>query len=112
MPVLPILPEQLHTSAANVEWLLTSTLLVGAVAVPTFGRLGDMFGKRRLLLVAVGALTVGSLLDAVTDNLGLLIVGRAIQGASLAGIPLGISLLSSLLRIRCCRANACRRPSR
>ena len=70
VPVLPMLPEQLHTSAANVEWLLTSTLLVGAVAVPTFGRLGDMFGKRRLLLVAVGALTLGSLLDAVTDNLG------------------------------------------
>ena len=97
VPVLPILPEKLHTSAANVEWLLTSTLLVGAVAVPTFGRLGDMFGKRRLLLIAVAALTVGSLLDAVTSNLGLLIVGRAIQGASLAGIPLGISLLSSLL---------------
>lgn len=97
VPVLPILPQQLHTSAANVEWLLTSTLLVGAVAVPTFGRLGDMFGKRRLLLVAVAALTLGSLLDAVTDNVGLLIVGRAIQGASLAGIPLGISLLSALL---------------
>jgi MFS family permease len=97
VPVLPVLPEQLHTSAANVEWLLTSTLLVGAVAVPTFGRLGDMFGKRRLLLVAIAALALGSLLDAVTDNLALLIVGRAIQGASLAGIPLGISLLSSLL---------------
>ncbi|HEY8301957.1 MAG TPA: MFS transporter [Jatrophihabitans sp.] len=97
VPVLPVLPDLLHTSAANVEWLLTSTLLVGAVAVPTFGRLGDMFGKRRLLMIAVGALTLGSLLDAVTDNLALLILGRAIQGASLAGIPLGISLLSSLL---------------
>ena len=97
VPVLPILPDRLHTSASNVEWLLTSTLLVGAVAVPFFGRLGDMYGKRRMLLVALGALTVGSLLDAVTDNLALLILGRAIQGASLAGIPLGISLLSSLL---------------
>ena len=75
--------------------------------MPGFGRLGDMFGKRRMLLVAVGALTVGSLLDAVTDNLALLIVGRAIQGASLAGIPLGISLLA-----RCCRASGCRRRSR
>ena len=97
VPVLPVLPGRLHTSASNVEWLLTSTLLVGAVAVPVFGRLGDMFGKRRMLLVALGALTFGSLLDAVTDNLALLILGRAIQGASLAGIPLGISLLSSLL---------------
>ena len=97
VPVLSILPGDLHTSSANVEWLLTATLLVGAVAVPLFGRLGDMFGKRVMLLVALGTLTAGSLLDAVTDNVGLLITGRAIQGASLAAIPLGISLLSSLL---------------
>ena len=97
VPVLPILPEKLHQSAANIEWLLTSTLLVGAVAVPLFGRLGDMFGKRRMLTVAVAALTAGSLLDAVTSNFALLIVGRAMQGVSLAGIPLGISLLSALL---------------
>lgn len=97
VPVLAILPADLHTSASNVEWLLTATLLVGAVSVPFFGRLGDMYGKRAMLLVALVALTVGSLLDALTDNLGLLIAGRAIQGMSLAAIPLGISLLSSLL---------------
>jgi MFS family permease len=97
VPVLNLLPGELHTSASTVEWLLTSTLLVGAVAVPVFGRLGDMFGKRLMLQVAVAALTVGSLIDAVTSNIPLLIVGRAIQGASLAAIPLGISLLTSLL---------------
>jgi MFS family permease len=97
VPVLSILPGPLHTSSANVEWLLTATLLVGAVAIPFFGRLGDMFGRRAMLLIVLTALTVGSLLDAVTDNLGLLIAGRAIQGMSLAALPLGISLLSSVL---------------
>jgi MFS family permease len=97
VPVLPVLPQKLHTSPGNVEWLLTSTLLVGAVAVPLFGRLGDMFGKRLMLMVALGTLAVGSLLDAVTSNVALLILGRAIQGASLSAIPLGISLLSSIL---------------
>lgn len=97
VPVLSVLPGDLHTSAANVEWLLTATLLVGAVAVPFFGRLGDMFGKRLMLLVTLAAVIVGSVLDALTDNVGLLIAGRAIQGLSLAAIPLGISLLSSLL---------------
>ncbi|HEU5270468.1 MAG TPA: MFS transporter, partial [Jatrophihabitans sp.] len=97
VPVLSIVPAELHTSPANVEWLLTATLLVGAVAIPLFGRLGDMFGKRAMLLIVLTALTAGSLLDAVTDNLGLLIAGRAIQGISLAAVPLGISLLSSLL---------------
>jgi MFS family permease len=97
IPVLGELPADLHTSASTVSWLLTSTLLVAAVSVPIMGRLGDMFGKRLLLLVAVGALVVGSLLTAVTSNVALLIVGRAIQGASSAAIPLGISLLAGLL---------------
>ncbi len=97
IPVLPILPGRLHRSMADVEWLLTVTLLVGAVAVPLFGRLGDMFGKRRMLLAALALLIAGSLLDAVTNDLVLLIIGRAIQGASIAAIPLGISLLSAQL---------------
>ncbi len=97
IPVLPTLPAALDTSPSNIEWLLTSTLLVGAVAVPLFGRLGDMFGKRRMMLIALGALVVGSLITCFTDDIALLIVGRAIQGVSLATIPLGISLLSSTL---------------
>ncbi|MSZ78154.1 MAG: MFS transporter, partial [Actinobacteria bacterium] len=97
VPVLAILPGELDTTPANVEWLLTSTLLVAAVSVPLLGRLGDMFGKRRMLLFSLGCLVVGSLLTAVTSNVALLIVGRGIQGVSIAAIPLGISLLSSLL---------------
>lgn len=97
VPVLPTLPTELNASASEVEWLLTSTLLVAAIAVPVFGRLGDMFGKRQLLLVALAMLVVGSLLAALTDNIALLIVGRSMQGVSTAVIPLGISLLSALL---------------
>src|SRR3954454_14546134 len=97
IPVLSILPADLDTSATNVSWLLTSTLLVAAVSVPIMGRLGDMFGKRLMLLVAVGALVLGSLITAVTDNVALLIAGRAIQGVSAAAIPLGISLLAVIM---------------
>ncbi|GAA3613601.1 MFS transporter [Kineosporia mesophila] len=97
IPVLGELPQKLDTSVSNVQWLLTSTLLVAAVAVPLMGRLGDMFGKRRLLLVSVGSLVAGSLLTALTSNITLLIVGRAIQGLSAAAIPLGVSLLSALV---------------
>jgi MFS family permease len=97
IPVISTLPAELDTSASNVTWLLTSTLLVGAVSVPIMGRLGDMFGQRLMLLVAVGTLTAGSLLTAVTDNVALLILGRAIQGLAGAAIPLGISLLATLM---------------
>lgn len=97
VPVLSTLPAELHTSQANAEWLLTSTLLSASIAVPVLGRLGDMFGKRLMLLVAVSALVAGSLLCALTSNLGLLIAGRALQGVSGAAVALGISLLMSLL---------------
>lgn len=97
VPVLATLPTTLDQSVDTVQWLLTSTLLVAAVAVPVMGRLGDMFGKRRLLLIAVAALVIGCVLTAMTSNIVLLIIGRAIQGISAGAIPLGISLLSSLL---------------
>lgn len=96
VPVLAILPGRLGASLTGVEWLLTSTLLVAAASVPVVGRLGDMVGKRLMLVVALGALTAGSLLCAFTDDLGLLIAGRAVQGVSIAAIPLGLSLLSEL----------------
>ncbi|WP_182066516.1 MFS transporter [Curtobacterium sp. ME12] len=97
IPVLPALPQQLHSTTETVQWLLTSTLLVSAVAVPLMGRLGDMWGKRLMLLVAIGAMVVGSLITALSNDIVVLIIGRAIQGLSSAAIPLGISLLATLL---------------
>lgn len=97
IPVLPVLSVDLHASTTQALWLLTSTLLVAAVAVPVVGRLADMFGRRLMLLVSVGALLVGSVIDATTTNIGVMIVGRALTGVSGAAIPLGISLLASVL---------------
>jgi MFS family permease len=97
IPVLPLLPERLDTTTAATDWLLTSTLLVGAVAVPLAGRLGDLYGRRRVLLVCIALLTAGSVIGSVTDHVALLILARSIMGFSSAAIPLGISLLSSLL---------------
>jgi MFS family permease len=97
IPVLPTLTVSLHTSSTNVEWLLTSTLMAAAVAVPVAGRLADLYGKKKLLLLALVALVAGSLVCAVSSNLGLLVAGRAVTGLSMAAIPLGISLVSAAL---------------
>ena len=102
IPVMPLLsgPQGLipsHPGQDAAEWLLTSTLMAGAVAVPLFGRLGDMFGKRLMLVVATALLAIGSVVSGVSSNLAVMIVGRAIQGLSMAAIPLGISLLAALL---------------
>ena len=97
IPVLPEIQLDLGSSTSGTQWLLTSTLLVAAVAVPVFGRLGDLYGKRLMLTVAGAALAIGSLICAFSDSLGWLIVGRAVTGMSAAAIPLGISLIGSVL---------------
>ncbi|WP_435136628.1 MFS transporter [Actinacidiphila sp. bgisy144] len=97
IPVLPKITTDLHSTTGDVQWLLTSTLLVASVAVPVAGRLGDLYGKKVTLIAAAAALCVGSLVSALSDGLVPMIVGRAIVGVSMAVIPLGISLLSSIL---------------
>ncbi|WP_433043667.1 MFS transporter [Dactylosporangium sp. CS-033363] len=93
VPVLSELAVDLNAGQDGVAWLLTSTLLVGAVAVPAFGRLGDLFGTRRMLLVTIGALVVGSLICALANDLTTMIVGRSVVGLAVAAVPLSISLI-------------------
>lgn len=98
IPVVPELPTMLGTSAANASWAITSTLLTAAVATPVFGRLGDMYGPKPLLVACGVFLTAGSLLAATTTALLPLIVGRGLQGFGMPIIPLGISVLRTCVR--------------
>ncbi|SHG47849.1 Sugar transporter [Jatrophihabitans endophyticus] len=97
VPVLPTIEADLGSSATATQWLLTSTLLVAAVAVPVVGRLADLYGKKRMLLVSSVALTVGSLVSALSTSLAPMLVGRAIVGVSTVAIPVGISLIGTVL---------------
>ncbi|MEU7867306.1 MFS transporter [Dactylosporangium sp. NPDC049140] len=97
VPVLSQLAVDLKAGGDGVAWLLTSTLLVGAVAVPAFGRLGDLFGTRRMLLVTLAALVVGSLICALANDLTVMIIGRSVVGLSVAAVPLSISLIGVTL---------------
>ncbi|MBB2948792.1 MFS family permease [Actinoplanes lutulentus] len=93
VPLLPSLPRLTQSEPTDVSWLVTIALLTGAVFTPLLGRAGDMYGKRRILLSVLALLIVGSLLCAVTSHLAVLITGRALQGAALAVVPLGMSIL-------------------
>ncbi|WP_017625852.1 MFS transporter [Nocardiopsis chromatogenes] len=93
VPIVPRLPEYLHTTPAQAAWAVTATLLAAAVATPVAGRLGDMFGKRRVLLVSIGLMVAGSVLAALSDTLAPMVVARTLQGASAGVIPLGISIM-------------------
>lgn len=93
LPLVPILPSMVDASAADVSWVVTATLLVGATATPVAARLGDMYGKRRLLLACLACLVAGSILCAASTGLLLLLVGRAIQGGAIGVLPLAMAVL-------------------
>ena len=93
IPLVPELPTLLNASSSDTAWAITATLLAAAIATPTVGRLGDMYGKRRMLLVSVVLLVAGSVICALSVSLVPMIVGRALQGLAAGVIPLGISIM-------------------
>src|SRR6266851_3297700 len=92
-PALPDIQHALHTSEASVSWVLTSYLLSASVATPLIGRLGDMYGKERLLLIVLALLSVGTLVSAFATSLPLMLVGRVVQGAAGGIFPLAFGII-------------------
>ena len=92
-PVLPTIQHDLSTSASAVTWILTAWLLSAAVATPLLGRVGDMHGKERTLVLSLAAIAVGSLIAAVAPSLTLVLVGRVVQGLGGAAFPLSFGIL-------------------
>ena len=93
IPVLPTIQAGLHTSQNTVTWVLTAYLLSAAIFTPIMGRLGDMYGKERLLVITLAALTVGSLMAAISTSITLMIVARVIQGVGGGVLPLSFGLI-------------------
>lgn len=97
IPLLPELPKLLNASASDTSWAITATLLTAAVATPVFGRLGDLYGAKPMLIACALLLICGSVLAASTNSLLPLIVGRGLQGFGFPIIPLGISVLRACI---------------
>ncbi|WP_440711625.1 MFS transporter [Herbiconiux sp. YIM B11900] len=96
-PLVPSLPGILGVTPEDSQWAVTVTLLAASVATPITGRLGDLYGKRRIMLIVLGLVVLGSLVALFANSLLLLIVGRALQGVGIGVIPLGISILRDVL---------------
>ena len=92
VPIQAELPELLNSTRENTAWVVTSTLVAAAISAPISGRLGDMYGKRRIVLILLLTSIIGSLIAANTSELALVIVGRAMQGTMTGVVPLGISI--------------------
>jgi EmrB/QacA subfamily drug resistance transporter len=92
-PALPAIAEELDVSTTTVSFVFTAFLLTASVATPIVGRLGDMFGKERMLVITLVTFALGSLIAALTHSIFGLIAGRAIQGVAGAVFPLAFGII-------------------
>ncbi len=92
-PALPAIQHDLHASETATAWLLTGYLLSASVLTPIVGRLGDMFGKERTLVVALSVLAVGTFLAAIANSIEMLIFARVVQGSGGAIFPLAFGII-------------------
>jgi len=93
IPALGELTVQLDTDAVGIAWVLTGYLLAAAVSTPIAGRLGDMFGKRRMLVLSLVVFGAGSAVSALGSSLELVVAGRVLQGFGGGIFPLCFGII-------------------
>ena len=92
-PAMADIQAELNTTPTGVAWVLTGYLLSAAVATPIIGRLGDVHGKKLLLVISLAGLGAGAALAAVASSLWLLVVARVIQGFGGGILPLAFGII-------------------
>lgn len=97
VPLLPDLPELLDVTAGDVGWLITITLLTGAVATPIVSRMADMYGKRRMMVLSLAMMVAGALIAAIGGDYLSVLIGRGLQGFSSSLIPVAMAVLRDVL---------------
>jgi EmrB/QacA subfamily drug resistance transporter len=96
-PALPHLTSAYHTTESSSSWLLTGYLLSASVCTPLAGKLGDLYGKGRVLTIVLAVFSVGSVVCALGDSIGVVIAGRIVQGAAGGVFPLAFGIINDEL---------------
>ncbi len=95
---LPAFTESFEAPPQEVQWVVIAYLLAVTTTIVTGGRLGDMFGRRRLLLVGIGIFSGAALLGAIASQLWMLVVARGLQGAGAAiMMALAVAMVGDLV---------------
>jgi EmrB/QacA subfamily drug resistance transporter len=92
-PAIPDIQHALHTSVNSISWILTAYLLSASIATPLIGRLGDIYGKERLLVAVLASLCASTVVCALATSLSVMLIGRIIQGAAGGIFPLAFGII-------------------
>jgi len=93
VPALPLIAQEFPQDASWIAWVLAAYMLVGAVATPLIGRLGDMYGRKRILLVSMSFYMLGLVGCAFAWSIPSLIAFRAVQGLGMGMFSLAFGIV-------------------
>jgi MFS family permease len=115
VPAMPNIAMDLSVGSSDLAWVLTAYTLAGAVSIPISGKLGEMWGRKRVLLIIMAIYMVGLVGAAISWNLLSLVVFRAVQGVGMGAVtilmgmakdvlpvhmvPVGIGLISAMIGV-------------
>jgi EmrB/QacA subfamily drug resistance transporter len=93
IPALPDIAHDVQASPAAASWILSGFLLSASIATPIVGKLGDVFGKGRVLTLVLLLFSFGGVVCALGNSIGILIAGRVIQGVAGGVFPLAFGIV-------------------
>src|SRR5215213_6524526 len=93
LPAIPEIMQDFSISYGTAAWIFSSYLIVAAVMTPIAGKMSDLYGKKKVLLVLLTIYTAGIIAGGFADNISFLLASRIIQGVGLAAVPAAFSLL-------------------
>jgi EmrB/QacA subfamily drug resistance transporter len=93
IPAIEPIERELGASSSSAAWILTGYLVAASIATGLLGRLGDIVGKKRVLVIVLGLFAAGSLICALSQSINVLIAGRVVQGAAGGLFPLAVGII-------------------
>jgi len=93
IPSLPTMQRSFNVTEAQISWVLSLYLAFGTVSAALLGKLGDVYGKKKVMMIAMVTYTIGASLTGFSINFTMLLVSRAIQGMGVAMMPLAFSIV-------------------
>jgi EmrB/QacA subfamily drug resistance transporter len=94
IPGVPVIQKDFSTTATIASWITSAFLIVGSAVAPLFGRLGDNYGKKRMILICLVFYTIGVGMAGFSPSIYVLLLARAIQGVGFAVVPLGLAIIT------------------
>ncbi len=93
VPAIPDLIKDFHISYSTSSWILTTYLIAGAIMTPITGKLSDIYGQKKMLLVIIGIYAVGVSLGGFTTNIYEMLAIRAVQGIGMSMFPIAFGMI-------------------